>query len=120
MGQLLSSSSATAVHLLELARKYVFGHAGGGRSCGYAFSAACHACGKRYELLPGVNRADKETCSQTCRTRVYRQRKQRALALHPEGKTARAIARELEAKVDAVRKWITSGGTRLWVGGGRR
>jgi hypothetical protein len=72
----------------------------------------CVSCGKWYELLPGVNRADKQTCSQTCRTRLYRQRKQRALALHAEGKTARAIARELDAKVDAVAKWITGEGTR--------
>src|SRR5579872_2624654 len=69
----------------------------------------CVSCGKWFELLPGVNRADRQTCSQTCRTRVYRQRKERALALHAEGKTARAIARELEAKVDAVVKWITPG-----------
>ncbi len=54
-------------------------------------------------------RIDTQTCSQTCRTRVYRQRKQRALALHAEGKTMRAIARELDAKVDAVTKWITTG-----------
>jgi hypothetical protein len=70
----------------------------------------CVSCGKWNELLPGVNRADTQTCSQTCRTRVYRQRKQRAVALHAEGKTARAIARELEAKVDAVQKWITAEG----------
>ena len=37
---------------------------------------------------------------------------ERAVALHAEGKTARAIARELDAKVDTVAKWITSGGTR--------
>jgi hypothetical protein len=40
---------------------------------------------------------------------LYRQRKERALTLHAEGKTARAIARELDAKVDAVTKWITIG-----------
>jgi hypothetical protein len=57
------------------------------------------------ELLPGVNRADR----QTCRTRLYRQRKERAPVLHGEGKTARAIARELDAKVDAVQNWITAG-----------
>ena len=39
----------------------------------------------------------------------YRQRKERALALHAEGKTARAIARQLDAKLDAVMKWIASG-----------
>ena len=77
----------------------------------------CVSCGKWFELLPGVNRADKQTCSQTCRTRVYRQRKQRALALHVEGKTARAIARELDAKPDVVTMWITSGGTRSRVEG---
>jgi hypothetical protein len=69
----------------------------------------CVSCGKWFELLPGVNRADKQTCSQTCRTRVYRQRKERAMALHAQGKTARAIARELDAKVDVVTKWITTG-----------
>jgi hypothetical protein len=76
---------------------------------GYKRYQQCVSCGKWYELLPGVNRAEKQTCSQTCRTRLYRQRKQRALALHAEGKTARAIARELDAKVDAVTKWIAAG-----------
>jgi predicted RNA polymerase sigma factor len=32
-----------------------------------------------------------------------------AIAPHAEGKTARAIARELDAKPDAVTKWITTG-----------
>jgi hypothetical protein len=63
-------------------------------------------------IASGVNRADKQTCSQTCRTRLYRQRKERAVVLHAQGKTARAIGRELDAKVDAVTKWITTGGTR--------
>jgi len=70
------------------------------------------SCGKRFELLPRVNRADKQTCSQTCRTRVYRQRKQRALALYAEGKTARAIARELEAKLDASMAILAPAGHR--------
>jgi len=69
----------------------------------------CVSCGKWFELLPGINSADKQTCSQTCRTRLYRQRKERALALHAQGKTARAIARELKAKLGAVTKWITTG-----------
>jgi hypothetical protein len=70
-----------------------------------------HLVRQMVRVAPGVNRADKQTCSQTCRTRVYRQRKQRALALDAEGKTARAIARELDAKPDAVTKWIASAGT---------
>ena len=69
----------------------------------------CASCGKWYELLPGVNRADRQTCSQLCRTRLYRQRMEQARALHAEGKTARAIARALDAKVDAVTKWIATG-----------
>jgi hypothetical protein len=72
----------------------------------------CASCGKWFELLPGVNRADRQTCSQTCRTRLYRQRKERALALHAQGQTARAIARELDANLDAVTKWIAGGAAR--------
>jgi hypothetical protein len=69
----------------------------------------CASCGKWFELLPGVNCADKQTCSQTCRTRLYRQHKERTLALHAQGKTVRAIASELDAKPEAVKKWITTG-----------
>jgi hypothetical protein len=66
----------------------------------------CPTCGRWFELSPGVNRANKEFCSGTCRTKATRQRKERALQLHAQGKSVREIAREVESGVDTVKRWV--------------
>src|SRR5262249_32753978 len=67
----------------------------------------CPVCGRWFERSPGVNRADRQTCSPTCRTKAYRQRQEAARRLHAEGKTLREIAHEVGSTVANVRKWVT-------------
>ncbi len=68
----------------------------------------CQRCGKRIELAPGVNRADRTTCSDSCRALLYRQRKERARRLHAEGKKVKEIAQELGIETAQVKKWVAS------------
>jgi hypothetical protein len=68
----------------------------------------CSVCGRWFELLRGVNRANKLTCGQSCRTKAYRQRQDKAIELHAQGMKARDIAKELSAKLDAVKNWIAN------------
>lgn len=67
----------------------------------------CAACGRWFQLAPGVNRADRSSCSASCRFTLYRRRKQQAQRLHEQGKTVRQIAKEVGSTVEIVRKWIT-------------
>jgi hypothetical protein len=66
-----------------------------------------------FRLQPGVNRANRLTCSQTCKQYLHNRRVQRARTLHAEGRTFRQIAKELQVKpqgnkssVAMVRSWI--------------
>jgi hypothetical protein len=68
----------------------------------------CPVCARWFELAPGVNRANRLTCSSTCRTRAYRDRREAALRLHAEGSTPREIARQLGSDVPTVKKWIAN------------
>jgi hypothetical protein len=67
---------------------------------------ACPVCHRWFELTPGVNRADRLMCSDTCRTKAYRLRKEKARQRHAEGRSARQIAIELESNVETVKGWI--------------
>src|SRR5262249_28052326 len=58
-------------------------------------SRRCEVCGRWFELDPAKTRADRRTCSNTCRTKRYRQRQYRARDLHAQGKSPRQIARVL-------------------------
>ncbi len=66
----------------------------------------CRVCGRYFELSPGLNRADRSTCSALCRKRSYRQRMARARKRHAQGKSLREIARELDTNVVTVKKWV--------------
>jgi hypothetical protein len=70
----------------------------------------CAVCRRWFLLAPGVNRADRQTCSGTCRNRAYFQRQQRAREMHAQGKTAAEIARELGSDLKKVRAWIKKEG----------
>ncbi|MBI1918507.1 MAG: hypothetical protein HYS12_27765 [Planctomycetes bacterium] len=63
----------------------------------------CQACRRWFRPR---HRADQATCSDTCRTRVYRARQGQARQLHAQGKGVREIAAELESDLKTVRKWI--------------
>jgi hypothetical protein len=66
----------------------------------------CLGCGTWFELDPGVTRNDRQTCSDRCRARIYRERKDRAVQLADEGKTPKEIATELDSDVKRVKGWI--------------
>jgi len=88
----------------------------------YQFAAALHGawpfrecpcCHKFFRLVPGVNRANRLTCSRTCKQYLHNRRIERARQLHCEGNTPRQIVKELNVKpqgkkssVDIVRTWI--------------
>ncbi len=66
----------------------------------------CIRCGKRIEYAPGVNRADKTTCSDSCRSLLYRRRKKQAASMQAEGKTVKEIAEALGSDTNTVKGWI--------------
>jgi hypothetical protein len=66
----------------------------------------CPVCLKTFQLAPGENRADRLTCSNTCRTYLYRRRMEKARELHQQGKTPKQIAKELETTVKTAQHWI--------------
>jgi hypothetical protein len=71
----------------------------------------CPVCGRWFELgqpdeSGRQSRADKLTCSPSCRTRGYRVRQDRARALHAEGWSPKRIAKELGSDVTTVRAWL--------------
>jgi hypothetical protein len=74
---------------------------------------ACACCHKFFRLAPGVNRANRLTCSHTCKQYLHNRRVERARQLHAEGRTVRQIVKELNVKtqgkksnVDIVKAWI--------------
>jgi hypothetical protein len=66
----------------------------------------CQACGRVYELAPGLNKANRTTCSAACRQRLHRERYTRTLELHAQGRPENAIAEETGASLAAVKRWI--------------
>ena len=73
----------------------------------------CACCRKFFRLEPGVNRANRLTCSHTCKQYLYHRRVERARELHAEGRTIRQIAKELNVKpqrnkpsIEIVKTWI--------------
>jgi hypothetical protein len=88
----------------------------------YQFAAALHRaspfrecarCHKFFRLEPGVNRANRLTCSTTCRQYLHNQRVQSARELDAAGRTVPQIVKELHVKprggrsgVDIVKNWI--------------
>jgi hypothetical protein len=73
----------------------------------------CACCHKFFRLAPGVNRANRLTCSHTCKQYLHNRRVERARQLHAEGRTVRQIANELSVKpqgqkssVEIVKTWI--------------
>jgi len=67
----------------------------------------CVVCGKWSLLAPGVNRADRTTCSGYCRLRRYRQRRAKAEELHRRGWSPKKIAKEIGSDVSKVEKWLS-------------
>jgi hypothetical protein len=70
-------------------------------------SRRCEACGRWFEVAPDRSRSDRTTCSGTCRTRIYRDRQDRARRLFAKGKKPKQIAKELGSDENTIKKWIT-------------
>jgi hypothetical protein len=74
----------------------------------------CPICGRYFDLARDaartgrLRRSDRETCSDACRSKAYRDRKQLARALHSQGRRPKAIAKELGTTVAVVQTWLTS------------
>jgi hypothetical protein len=73
----------------------------------------CTFCHRFFRLAPGINRANRLTCSHTCKQYLHNQRVARARKLHAEGRTIRQIVSELDVKphgrkssVELVKTWI--------------
>jgi hypothetical protein len=73
----------------------------------------CACCHKFFRLEPGVNRANRRTCSSTCKQYLHNSRVERARQLRAEGWTIRQIVKELSVKPqgnksssDIVKSWI--------------
>ena len=66
----------------------------------------CRECGRWFEVARGASRTDRLTCSNTCRTRAYRERQAQAVRLRAEGKTPRQIAKQLSSDEDTVKGWL--------------
>jgi hypothetical protein len=67
----------------------------------------CPVCGKWSLLTPGVNRADRTTCSDYCRLKLYRQRRAQAVALGHSGWTPEQIAKEIGSDISKVKTWLS-------------
>jgi hypothetical protein len=68
---------------------------------------SCAVCGTWYELSPDTARTTRLFCSDSCKSRGYRQKQDRARQLFSEKNTFRQIAKELGSDVATVKRWIT-------------
>ena len=68
----------------------------------------CPGCGQWFQLAPGRNRADRTTCSASCRFKMYRLRRRRASKLRAEGWTIKAIANEIGSDQVLVKQWLSN------------
>jgi hypothetical protein len=67
----------------------------------------CPGCKKWFEMSRG-DRSDKIFCGDACRKQVFQEKKETARRLRAEGKPVKAIAAELGADLDQVKKWISN------------
>jgi hypothetical protein len=72
----------------------------------HKFPRTCPECGRAFEVAPGTNRSDRLTCSDSCRSKALRVRRERARQLFAGGKTIKAIAAELGSEAKTVKGWV--------------
>jgi hypothetical protein len=76
---------------------------------GYRDFRACKECGKWFELShkqEDRRTVRREFCSDPCKSRDYRRRKDRSQELKAEGKSVKEIAKELDTDVETIKKWV--------------
>jgi hypothetical protein len=74
----------------------------------------CAQCHKFFRLAPGVNRANRVTCSRTCKQYLYHRRVDAARRLHAKGRTDSQIVKKLHVRpqgnkssTEIVKSWVT-------------
>lgn len=69
---------------------------------------ACKECGKYFEISLDEDgfRTNRLFCSDSCKSKEYRGRRNRALQMRAEGRAVKAIAKELETDVETIKKWV--------------
>ncbi len=73
---------------------------------GYKKHRACAACSNWFEVSPEKFRKSRHYCSEPCRSRAYRSRKDKAQQLANEGKTIKEIAAQLGSDAKTIRGWL--------------
>ena len=68
----------------------------------------CRGCGEWFDLKAKGKRSDRTCCGDTCRKRVYLERREQARRLNLEGKKPKEIAKEIGADLALVKKWIAN------------
>jgi hypothetical protein len=69
----------------------------------------CRTCREWFKVSPESARTNRQFCSEACRSRAYRGRKEQAQRLAAEGRSPKDIAAELGSDVKTVRGWIRRG-----------
>jgi hypothetical protein len=71
---------------------------------------ACKECGRWFELSTEGDgfRINRLFCSDPCKSKDYRRRKERARSLKREGKTITVIAKELDTPIDTIKNWLSN------------
>jgi len=67
---------------------------------------ACTACGNWFEVSPEKFRTSRHYCSEPCRSRAYRSRKEKAHLLAAEGKSIKEIAALLGSDAKTIKGWL--------------
>jgi len=70
----------------------------------------CRWCGNPFEVSRKSSSADRQHCSDKCKSKAYRNRKERAIAMALD-KTPEQIAEELGSDPETVKDWIGQGKT---------
>ena len=68
----------------------------------------CKFCSRPIEISTAETgyRTNRTFCSDSCKTRDYRQRKRTALRLAQEGQSVRGIAELIQTKPATIRGWL--------------
>jgi hypothetical protein len=69
----------------------------------------CKACPRWFEVSAGISRTDRVFCSDACKSRDYRVKKQEAIRLANKKWTPQRIAKELGTTPEVVTKWLKRG-----------
>jgi len=66
----------------------------------------CESCGDWFEVKPTLTRTTRQFCSEACKSRAHRHRKEHARVLFTDGKSVAEIAEKLSATQTTVEGWL--------------